>query len=133
MATSQEVKAALAQKMAGGNAPVSSNSGGEQVQDRFIKGTLIDDRIIGFLQKAATIIFIVAVFGALWLWAERQFSPRLLAPWRVWTPSVFMVVMMFVTKPFLRLGWFGWAFVLVQSINLSGYLFQTIQSVTGVR
>lgn len=133
MATSQEVKAALARKMAGNSDPASSDSGGEQMQDRFIKGTLIDDRIIGFLQKAATIIFIVAVLGALWLWAERQFSPRLLAPWRVWTPSVFMVVMMFVTKPFLRLGWFGWAFVLVQSINLSGYLFQTIQSVTGVR
>lgn len=133
MATSQEVKAALAQKMAGGSAPVSSNSGGELMQDRFIKGTLIDDRIIGFLQKAATIIFIVAVLGALWLWTERVFSPRVLAPWRVWTPSVFMLVMMFITKPFLRLGWFGWAFVLVQSINLSGYLFQAIQSVTGVR
>ncbi len=138
MATSQEVKAALAQKMAGGSAPardsapVSSNSVGE-IQDRFIKGTLIDDRIIGFLQKAATIIFIVALLGALWLWAERSFGVRVLAPYRIWSPSIFMVVMMFVTKPFLRLGWFGWAFVLVQSINLSGYLFQTIQSVTGVR
>jgi hypothetical protein len=138
MATSQEVKAALAQKMAGGSAPardsapVSSNSVGE-IQDRFIKGTLIDDRIIGFLQKAATIIFIVALLGALWLWAERSFGVKVLAPYRIWSPSIFMVVMMFVTKPFLRLGWFGWAFVLVQSINLSGYLFQTIQSVTGVR
>jgi hypothetical protein len=133
MATSQEVKAALAQKMAGGSAPASSNSGGETIQDRFIQGTLIDDRIIGFLQKAATIIFIVAVLGALWLWAERSFGVRTLAPYRIWSPSVFMLVMMFITKPFLRLGWFGWAFVLVQSINLSGYLFQTIQSVTGVR
>jgi hypothetical protein len=139
MATSQEVKAALAQKMAGGSAPardsapVSSNSVGEQIQDRFIKGTLIDDRIIGFLQKAATIIFIVALLGALWLWAERSFGVKVLAPYRIWSPSIFMVVMMFIAKPFLRLGWFGWAFVLVQSINLSGYLFQTIQSVTGVR
>jgi hypothetical protein len=130
MATSAEMKAAIAQKMAGGGAPVASD---QPMQDRFIKGTLIDDRIIGLLQKAATIIVIVAVLGALWLWAERVFSPRVLAPWRVWTPSLFMLVMMFVTKPFLRLGWFGWAFVLVQSINLSGYLFQTIQSVTGVR
>jgi len=139
MATSQEVKAALAQKMAGGSAPardsapVSSNSVGEQIQDRFIKGTLIDDRIIGFLQKAATIIFIVALLGALWLWAERSLGVKVLAPYRIWSPSIFMVVMMFIAKPFLRLGWFGWAFVLVQSINLSGYLFQTIQSVTGVR
>lgn len=83
MATSQEVKAALAQKMAGGSAPVSSNSVGEQIQDRFIKGTLIDDRIIGFLQKAATIIFIVALLGALWLWAERSFGVRVLAPYRL--------------------------------------------------
>jgi len=130
MATNAEMKAALAQKMAGVSAPANAS---EPVHDRFIKGTLIDDRIIGFLQKAATIIFIVAVLGALWLWTERSFGVRALAPYRIWSPSVFMLVMMFITKPFLRLGWFGWAFVLVQSINLSGYLFQMIQSVTGVR
>jgi hypothetical protein len=44
-----------------------------------------------------------------------------------------MVVMMFWIKPFLNLGWLGWGFVIVQSINLSGYLFQAIQTATGVR
>lgn len=133
MASSQEMKDAIAQKMAGGGVNNVATTVQPMQQDRFFKGTLIDDRVIEIVQKVATIIIIVAVLGALWLWTERVFSPRALAPWRVWTPSVFMVVMMFVTKPFLRLGWFGWAFVLVQSINLSGYLFQTIQSVIGVR
>jgi hypothetical protein len=105
----------------------------EPRRDRYIKGTFIDDNVIELLQKAATIIFIVAILGALWLFAENKIGVKLLAPWRVWTPTVFMLAMMFITKPFLRLGWFGWAFVLVQSINLSGYLFQAIQSVTGIR
>jgi len=94
---------------------------------------LLDDKAIAFLQKLATIIFIIAALGALWLFLERQIGVKVLAPWRIWTPSVFMLVMMFLTKPFLKLGWFGWAFVLVQSINLSGYLFQAIQGVTGIR
>lgn len=105
----------------------------EPRRDRYIKGTFIDDSVIEYLQKAATIIFVVAILGALWLFAENKIGVKNLAPWRVWTPTVYMLVMMFLTKPFLRLGWFGWAFVLVQSINLSGYLFQAIQSVTGIR
>lgn len=105
----------------------------EPQRDRFIKGTLIDDKIIAIGQKIATILFVLVVIGGLWLFAERQFSPRTLAPYRVWIPSIYTVVMMYITKPFLRLGWLGWGFVLVQSINLSGYLFQAVQGVVGVR
>ena len=133
MSTAAKLKEQLKAKMA---SPVSSDEApqtGRSQTDRFIKGTLLDDKAIAILQKLATIIFIVAVLGALWLFAERQIGAKVLAPWRVWSPSVFMVVLMFWTKPFLKLGWFGWAFVLVQSINLSGYLFQLIQSVTGIR
>jgi hypothetical protein len=128
MATAAELKEQLKAKM---SAPASTGEAPQQ--DRFIKGTLLDDKAIAFLQKLATIIFIIAALGALWLFLERQIGVKVLAPWRIWTPSVFMLVMMFLTKPFLKLGWFGWAFVLVQSINLSGYLFQAIQGVTGIR
>jgi len=128
MATAAELKEQLKAKM---SAPAPS---GEAPQsDRFIKGTLLDYKAIAFLQKLATIIFIVAALGAMWLWLERIIGVKTLQPWRVWTPSVFMLVMMFLTKPFLKLGWFGWAFVMVQSINLSGYLFQALQGVTGIR
>jgi hypothetical protein len=130
MATAAELKEQLKAKM---SAPATSTGDAPIQTDRFIKGTLLDDKAIAFLQKLATIIFIVAVLGALWLWLERVIGVDSLRPWRVWSPSVFMLVMMFITKPFLKLGWFGWAFVLVQSINLSGYLFQALQGVTGVR
>jgi len=127
MATAAELKEQLRAKMAtsGGEAPVQ--------QDRFIKGTLIDDRVIAFLQKLATIIFIVAIIGIFWLWLERTVGTRTVSPYRAWVPSAYVVFMMFWSKPFLYLGWLGWGFVIVQSINLSGYLFQTIQGLTGVR
>ena len=131
MATAAELKEQLKQKMQS-QQPVDNSSQPVQ-RDRFIKGTFLDDNAIAFIQKLATIIFIVAALGALWLFLENKVSVRTLQPWRVWTPSIFMVVMMFLTKPFLKLGWFGWAFVMVQSINLSGYLFQAIQGFTGVR
>lgn len=132
MASVEELKEKLKTKMSGGDT-VASTAQSEPVKDRFVKGTLLDDKIIGFFQTIATIIFIVAAIGALWLFAENRLGVRTLAPWRIWSPSVFMVFMMFWTKPFLRLGWFGWAFVVVQSINLSGYFFQALQGVTGVR
>ena len=131
MSTAAELKEQLKQKMQS-QQPVDNSSQPVQ-RDRFIKGTFLDDNAIAFIQKLATIIFIVAALGALWLFLENKIGIRTLQPWRVWTPSVFMVVMMFLTKPFLKLGWFGWAFVMVQSINLSGYLFQAIQGFTGVR
>ena len=131
MYTAAELKEQLKQKMQS-QQPVDNSSQPVQ-RDRFIKGTFLDDNAIAFIQKLATIIFIVAALGALWLFLENKIGIRTLQPWRVWTPSVFMVVMMFLTKPFLKLGWFGWAFVMVQSINLSGYLFQAIQGFTGVR
>ena len=131
MSTAAELKEQLKQKM---QSQQSVDNASQPVQrDRFIKGTFLDDNAIAFIQKLATIIFIVAALGALWLFLENKVSVRTLQPWRVWTPSIFMVVMMFLTKPFLKLGWFGWAFVMVQSINLSGYLFQAIQGFTGVR
>ena len=131
MATAAELKAQLQAQM---NQPTTvQTDSGAPVKDRFIKGTFLDDKAIAFLQKTSTIIFIVAVLGALWLFAENKIGVKTLQPWRVWTPSIFMLVMMFVTKPFLKLGWFGWGFVLVQSINLSGYLYQALQGVTGVR
>ena len=131
MSTTAELKEKLKQNMQS-QQPVDNSSQPVQ-RDRFIKGTFLDDNAIAFIQKLATIIFIVAAFGALWLFLENKIGIRTLQPWRVWTPSIFMVVMMFLTKPFLKLGWFGWAFVMVQSINLSGYLFQAIQGFTGVR
>ena len=131
MATAAELKTQLQAQM---NQPTTVQAdSGASVKDRFIKGTFLDDKAIAFLQKTSTIIFIVAVLGALWLFAENKIGVKTLQPWRVWTPSIFMLVMMFVTKPFLKLGWFGWGFVLVQSINLSGYLYQALQGVTGVR
>ena len=131
MATAAELKAQLQAQM---NQPTTVQAGSEApVKDRFIKGTFLDDKAIAFIQKTSTIIFIVAVLGALWLFLENKIGVKILQPWRVWAPSIFMLVMMFLTKPFLKLGWFGWAFVLVQSINLSGYLFQALQGVTGVR
>ena len=131
MATAAELKTQLQAQM---NQPTTVQAdSGASVKYRFIKGTFLDDKAIAFIQKTSTIIFIVAVLGALWLFAENKIGVKTLQPWRVWTPSIFMLVMMFVTKPFLKLGWFGWAFVLVQSINLSGYLYQALQGVTGVR
>ena len=130
MATAAELKEQLKAKM---STPATSTGDAPIQTDRFIRGITIDDKVISILQKIATIIFIVAALGALWLWLERAIGVDSLRPWRVWSPSVFMLVMMFITKPFLKLGWFGWAFVLVQSINLSGYLFQALQGVTGVR
>jgi hypothetical protein len=129
MATAAELKEQLRAKMANS---VSTESVQPQ-QDRFIKGTLIDDKAIAFFQKLATIIFIVAIIGLLWLWLERNVGTRVVSPYRVWVPSIYIVVMMFWIKPFLHLGWLGWGFVIVQSINLSGYLFQAIQTATGVR
>lgn len=128
MATAAELKEQLKAKM---QSPAST--GDAPQQDRFIKGTLIDDRAIEFLQKLATIIFIVAIIGLLWLWLERTVGTRTIAPYRAWVPSIYVAAMMFWNKPFLHLGWLGWGFVVVQSVNLSGYLFQAIQSVTGVR
>lgn len=130
MATAAELKEQLKAKM---STPATSTGDAPIQKDRFIKGTLLDDKAIAFLQKLATIVFIVAALGALWLFLENKIGVKTLAPWRVWTPSVYMIVMMFWTKPFLHLGWFGWGFVLVQSVNLSGYLFQAIQSMTGIR
>jgi hypothetical protein len=129
MATAAELKEQLRAKMAN-SAPTEST---QPQQDRFIKGTLIDDKAIAFFQKLATIIFIVAIIGLLWLWLERSVGTRVISPYRAWVPSIYMVVMMFWIKPFLNLGWLGWGFVIVQSINLSGYLFQAIQTATGVR
>jgi hypothetical protein len=131
MATAAELKEQLRAKMA--NSASTPTEAAQPQQDRFIKGTLIDDKAIAFLQKLATIIFIVAIIGLLWLWLERNVGTRVISPYRVWVPSIYMVVMMFWIKPFLNLGWLGWGFVIVQSINLSGYLFQAIQTATGVR
>jgi hypothetical protein len=129
MATAAELKEQLRAKMANS----ASTESTQPQQDRFIKGTLIDDKAIAFLQKLATIIFIVAIIGLLWLWLERSVGTKVISPYRAWVPSIYMVVMMFWIKPFLNLGWLGWGFVIVQSINLSGYLFQAIQTATGVR
>jgi hypothetical protein len=129
MATAAELKEQIRAKMANSASTESTQS----QQDRFIKGTLIDDRAIAFFQKLATIIFIVAIIGLLWLWLERTVGTRIISPYRAWVPSIYVVVMMFWIKPFLHLGWLGWGFVVVQSINLSGYLFQAIQAATGVR
>ncbi|MFY7830250.1 MAG: hypothetical protein ACOVVP_00445 [Pseudanabaena sp.] len=129
MATAAELKEQLRAKMANS----ASTESTQPQQDRFIKGTLIDDKAIAFFQKLATIIFIVAIIGLLWLWLERNVGTRVISPYRVWVPSIYMVVMMFWIKPFLNLGWLGWGFAIVQSINLSGYLFQAIQTATGVR
>jgi hypothetical protein len=131
MATAAELKEQLRAKMA--NSASTPTEAAQPQQDRFVKGTLIDDKAIAFLQKLATIIFIVAIIGLLWLWLERNVGTRVISPYRVWVPSIYMVVMMFWIKPFLNLGWLGWGFVIVQSINLSGYLFQAIQTATGVR
>jgi hypothetical protein len=131
MATAAELKEQLRAKMA--NSASTPTEAAQPQQDRFIKGTLIDDKAIAFFQKLATIIFIVAIIGLLWLWLERNVGTRVISPYRVWVPSIYMVVMMFWIKPFLNLGWLGWGFVIVQSINLSGYLFQAIQTATGVR
>jgi|NOAtaT_6_FD_contig_61_2861648_length_1603_multi_2_in_0_out_0_4 hypothetical protein len=131
MATAAELKEQLRAKMA--NSASTPTEAAQPQQDRFIKGTLIDDKAIAFFQKLATIIFIVAIIGLLWLWLERSVGTRVISPYRVWVPSIYMVVMMFWIKPFLNLGWLGWGFVIVQSINLSGYLFQAIQTATGVR
>ena len=131
MATAAELKEQLKQKMQS-QQPVDNVSHPVQ-RDRFIKGTFIDDNVIAIIQKVATIVIVVAVLGGIWLFAENKIGARNLQPWRVWTPSIYMIVMMFWTKPFLHLGWFGWGFVLVQSVNLSGYLFQAIQGITGVR
>lgn len=128
MATAAKLKEQLKAKM-----QASASTGDAPQQDRFIKGTLIDDRAIELLQKIATIIVIVAIIGLLWLWLERTVGTRTIAPYRAWVPSIYVAVMMFWNKPFLHLGWLGWGFVVVQSINLSGYLFQAVQSVTGVR
>ncbi len=129
MATAAELKEQLRAKMANS----ASTESVQPQQDRFIKGTLIDDKAIAFLQKLATIIFIVAIIGLLWLWLERSVGTKVISPYRAWVPSIYIVVMMFWIKPFLHLGWLGWGFVIVQSINLSGYLFQAIQTATGVR
>jgi hypothetical protein len=129
MATAAELKEQLRAKMT--NSAFTEST--QPQQDRFIKGTLIDDRAIAFFQKLATIIFIVAIIGLLWLWLERSVGTRVISPYRAWVPSIYIVVMMFWIKPFLNLGWLGWGFVVVQSINLSGYLFQAIQAATGVR
>jgi len=131
MATAAELKEQLRAKMA--NSASTPTEAAQPQQDRFIKGTLIDDKAIAFFQKLATTIFIVAIIGLLWLWLERSVGTRVISPYRVWVPSIYMVVMMFWIKPFLNLGWLGWGFVIVQSINLSGYLFQAIQTATGVR
>jgi len=131
MATAAELKEQLRAKMA--NSASTPTEAAQPQQDRFIKGTLIDDKAIAFFQKLATIIFIVAIIGLLWLWLERNVGTRVISPYRVWVPSIYMVVMMFWIKPFLNLGWLGWGFAIVQSINLSGYLFQAIQTATGVR
>ncbi len=132
MATSEQVKAALAQKMAGGSAPASSSSGGEQVQDRFIKGTLIDDRIIQWLMVLFAYTCFIALIGAGFLWAERSWGVKQIQVWRIWVPTVYMLFFMIRSKPF-KFGAWGYGLIFVQSINLSGYLFQAIQSVTGVR
>jgi hypothetical protein len=129
MATAAELKEQLRAKMANS----ASTESTQPQQDRFIKGTLIDDKAIAFLQKLATIVFILAIIGLLWLWLERTVGTRVISPYRAWVPSIYVVVMMFWIKPFLHLGWLGWGFVIVQSINLSGYLFQAVQGVTGVR
>lgn len=128
--TAQELKDRLKREMASTGGATSSES---PKQDRFIKGTFLDDHVIAFLQKVATILLIVVAIGMIWLWLERSIGVRTLAPYRAWLPSIYMGIMMFWIKPFLRLGWLGWGFVIVQSINLSGYFFQAIQSVTGVR
>jgi hypothetical protein len=107
--------------------------GSEQPKDNFVKGTLIDDKSIYGLLKAAAIFTIVFVTSVIWLFAERNIGVRTLAPYRVYLPTIYMVVMMFLIKPFLKLGWLGWAFVLTQTINLAGYLHQLIQSLTGIR
>ena len=128
MATAAELKEQLKAQM-----KASARTGDAPQQDRFIKGTLIDDRMVELLQKIATIIVIVSIIGLLWLPLERTVGTRTITPYRVWVPSIYVAVLMFWNKPFLHLGWLGWGFVVVQSINLSGYLFQAVQSVTGVR
>lgn len=128
MATAAELKEQLKAKM-----QVPAGTADTPQQDRFVKGTLIDDRAIEFLQKLATIIFIVAIIGLLWLWLERTVGTKTISFYRAWIPSIYVVAMMFWIRPFLHLGWLGWGFVVIQSINLSGYLFQAIQGVTGVR
>jgi len=87
MATAAELKEQLRAKMA--NSASTPTEAAQPQQDRFIKGTLIDDKAIAFFQKLATIIFIVAIIGLLWLWLERSVGTRVISPYRVWVPSIY--------------------------------------------
>lgn len=102
-------------------------------KDRGIKGTLVDDIIAEYALITVAIFGFLVIGGGLWLWFERIVGVDKIRHFRIWIPTAFMVIQMYRVRPFFKYGLFGWFFILVQTINLSGYLFQMMQSLTGVR
>lgn len=102
-------------------------------KDRGIKGTLVDDIIAEYALITVAIFGFLVIGAGLWLWFERIAGVNKIRHFRIWIPTAFMIIQMYRVRPFFKYGLFGWAFIIVQTINLSGYLFQMMQSVTGVR
>ena len=102
-------------------------------KDRGIKGTLVDDIIAEYALITVAIFGFLVIASGLWLWFERIAGVNKIRHFRIWIPTAFMIIQMYRVRPFFKYGLFGWFFIIVQTINLSGYLFQVLQSVTGVR
>lgn len=102
-------------------------------KDRGIKGTLVDDIIAEYALITVAIFGFLVIASGLWLWVERIAGVDKIRHFRMWIPTAFMIIQMYRVRPFFKYGLFGWFFIIVQTINLSGYLFQALQSVTGVR
>ncbi len=132
MASVEELKEKLKTKMSSGDTVAASTLQSEPVKDRFIKGTLLDDKIIGWLLTSLAYVCFIAILGGLYLWVERLVGVKQMIVWRYWVPTVYMLIFMLRSKPF-KFGFFGYGMILVQSVNLAGFLFQAIQGVTGIR
>lgn len=107
--------------------------GAEMPRDRFIKGTLWDDKAIAIGQKIMTAIAIFFVLCILHLVLERALTPKIYTPIRVWLPAIAWFVIVIPKRHPFALGWMGWLGTYAIAGTTCGYLWLHLQQLIGQR
>jgi hypothetical protein len=112
-------------------APAAATQG--EPRDRFVKGSLADDKAIAIAQKVFTAIAIFFVLCFLHLVLERQLTPKIYTPIRVWLPTILWFVIVIPKRHPFALGWLGWLGTYAIAGATCGYLWLYLQQFVGNR
>lgn len=101
------------------------------IQDRGIKGTLLDDYFAIFLLKFGVPLLIICLVGIIYLGIERMIGAKVITPIRIW--GLTAILYGFMCWKNLKIGIGGWIAVFSVSISTAGYLWQFLDTWVGKR